>query len=152
MPSLAERLLVEDRRDSLITSCVALVEQQVNSQPAVKRVAMKAGIAVLNAIKPNALYLVVSDLLQEFTYALDPLYQQFHHDSGRDFSHFLQHHPDEAVSALIDVTDQRAEKLGSSAVRKMYGRLRPSAEAEVRAALPGLSHIIAEHLAQPASA
>lgn len=147
MPTLAERLLVEDRRDSLVTCCVALVEQQINGQSALKRVAMKAGIAVLNAIKPNALHLVVNDLLHEFTHALDPLYQQFHHASGRDFSHFLQHHPDEAVNALIAVTDQRAAKLGNAAVRKVYGRLRPAAETEVRSALPGLAQIISEHLA-----
>lgn len=151
MPTLAERLLVIERRESLVTRCVALVEHQINNQSAIKRVAMKAGIAVLNAIKPNALHLVVNDLLYQFTHALDPLYQQFHQASGRDFSQFLQHHPDEAVSALIAVTDQRAKKLGNSTVRKLYGRLRPTAEAEVRSALPGLSQIIAEHLA-PAGA
>lgn len=146
MPTLAEHLLVEDRRETLVASCVALVEQQVDSQRAFKRVTLKAGIAVLNAVKPNALHLVVSDLLHEFTHALDPLYQRFHQASGRDFSHFLQHHPDEAVSALIAVTDQRAEKLGNAAVRKVYGRLRPTAENEVRSALPGLSQIISAHL------
>lgn len=151
MPTLAERLLVEDRRETLIARCVALVEHQVDSQGTVRRLALKAGIAVLNAVKPNALHLVVSDLLHEFTHALDPLYQQFHLSSGRDFSHFLQHHPDEAVSALIAVTDQRAEKLGSAAVRKVYGKLRPTAETEVRSALPGLSQIISEHLG-PAAA
>lgn len=147
MPTLAERLLVEDRRDTLVASCVKLVEQQIDDQGTVRRLALKAGIAVLNAVKPNALTLVVNDLLHHFTHALEPLYQQFHAASGRDFSQFLRHHPDEAVSALIAVTDRRAEKLGNAAVRKVYGKLRPSAETEVRAALPGLSQIIAEHLA-----
>jgi hypothetical protein len=146
MPTLAERLLVEDRRDTLVASCVKLVERQVDHQGTVRRLALKAGIAVLNTVRPNALTLVVNDLLHHFTHALEPLYQQFHAASGRDFSQFLQHHPDEAVSALIAVTDRRAETLGNAAVRKVYGKLRPSAEHEVRAALPGLSQIIAEHL------
>lgn len=146
MPTLAERLLVDDRRDSLIAHCVALVQTQVDAQGTVRRLALKAGIAVLNAIRPDALTHVVSDLLQQFTHALDPLYQRFHATSGHDFSQFLQAHPDEAVVALITVTDARAELLGSVAVRKAYGRLRPGAEHEVRAALPGLSRILAAHL------
>lgn len=149
MPTLAERLLIEDRRDTLVARCVALVEQQVDGQGTVRRLALKAGIAVLNAIKPNALHLVVNDLLHQFTHALDPLYQQFHATSGRDFSQFLLLHRDQAVLALIEVTDRRAEKLGNAAVRRAYGRLRPAANQEVRAALPGLSLIIAEHLESP---
>lgn len=147
MPTLAERLLVEDRRDTLIARCVTLVETQVDRQGTVRRIALKAGIAVVNAIRPNALSLVVSDLLHQFTHALEPLYQQFHIASGRDFSQFLQMHPDKAVQALIAVTDARAEQLGNAAVREAYRRLRPGAGREVRAALPGLSQIIAEHLA-----
>lgn len=147
MPTLADRLLVTERRQTLIERCVALVEHQVDAQSTMRRLGLKAGIAVLNAIKPNALHLVVNDLLREFTNALDPLYQQFNQASGRDFSEFLQHHPDEAVSALIAVTDRRAARLGNATVRKVYSRLRPTAEHEVRSALPGLSQILAAHLA-----
>lgn len=151
MPTLAERLLLEHRRAILVERCVELVERQVDSQATVRRLALKAGVAVLNAVKPNALYLVVSDLLHEFTHALDPLYQQFHDAGGDDFSEFLQRHPDQAVHALITVTDQRAMAMGNAAVRRAYGRLRASAETEVRSALPGLSQILSDHLARSAT-
>lgn len=147
MPTLADRLLVPEQRNTLIQRCVALVEHQIDSQSTMRRLSLKAGVAVLNTVKPNALHLIVNNLLGEFTDALNPLYQRFNEAGGGDFSEFLQHHPDAAVSALIAVTDERAARLRNATVRRLYGRLRPTAETEVRAALPGLSRILAEHLA-----
>lgn len=146
MPTLAERLLVEDRRQTLVSRCVCLVEQQVESQIVVRRLALKAGLAVLHAVQPNALHVVVDDLLSPFAQALDPLYQRFHDACGADFSQFLQQHPDAAAEALLLAADLRAQQRGNAAVRAAYARLRPAAHGQVRAAVPALARIVAEHL------
>lgn len=146
MSTLAELLLVEHQRDALIRDCVALIEKQIDSRGPIRRLALKAGLGVLNSIRPNALHRAVARLLPDFAIALEPLYQRFRLSSDRDFSLFLQKNPDEAVTALIGVTDQRAGQHSNGSVRALYEKLRATAESEVRSALPGLSRIISAYM------
>jgi hypothetical protein len=147
MTPLESTLLTSDRREKLIADCVRLIEGQIASRSPIRRIALGAGLAVLEAIKPRALHRAVGNLLPDFAAALDPLYQRFLADKRADFSQFLDEHPREAVDALIAVTDRRARASANAAVRTTYARLRGSAETEVRSALPALGRVLSAHLA-----
>ena len=147
MTPLESTLLTSDRREKLVADCVRLIETQVASRGPIRRIALGAGLAVLEAIKPRALQRAVGALLPEFAAALDPLYQRFLASKRADFSQFLDEHPAEAVDALIGVTDRRARASANAAIRSAYGRLRGSAETEVRSALPALGRVLSMHLA-----
>jgi hypothetical protein len=146
MATLESTLLAQDRREKLVADCVRVIETQVASRGPIRRIALGAGLAVLEAIKPRALQRAVGTLLPEFAAALDPLYQRFLAGKCGDFSEFLDRHPAEAVAALIAVTDRRAGASANAAVRSAYGRLRGSAETEVRGALPALGRVLSLHL------
>jgi hypothetical protein len=146
MSTLADILLAQPHRESVITDCVKLVERQVESHGPMRRLALKAGLAMLNSLRPNALHSGISKLLPDFTTALEPLYQKFRSSGEADFSQFLARHSDTAVQALLGVSDLRAGSHGNATVRAAYGRLRPTAESEVRSALPGLGRIVAAYL------
>ena len=147
MKTLAQTLLADDdRRNALIASCVALIEQQVATRGPIRRLALSAGIRLLNAVKPNALQRAVSALLPDFADALDPLYRQFQQSQAADFSRFIDQHSAAATSALIGVTDRRMQASGNAGVRTAYTRLRATAEDEVRAALPALARILEQRL------
>ncbi|TDU26642.1 hypothetical protein DFR24_3671 [Panacagrimonas perspica] len=147
MKTLAQTLLADDdRRDALIANCVALIEQQVAARGPIRRLALSAGIGLLNAVKPGALQRAVSALLPDFADALDPLYRQFQQSQSTDFSRFIDEHSAVATHALIGVTDRRMQASGNAAVRAAYARLRSTAENEVRAALPGLGRILDQRL------
>lgn len=150
MSTLWQTLLADDdRRETLVADCVKLIEQRVASRGPIRRIALSAGLSLLNAIKPNALPRAVGNLLPDFAGALDPLYQRFRLSTGDDFSPFLARHSDEAARALLGVTDRRAESSDNARVRALYARLRGTAEDEVRAALPGLASILSGHLEPP---
>lgn len=146
MSTLAELLLVPHQRDALINDCVRLIETQVESRDAIRRLALKAGLSMLNSIRPNALNRAVSRLLPDFAAALEPLYQRFRQSGGSDFSLFLGQHSDQAVHALLGVTDQVAGKHPNATVRTVYDKFRSIAENEVRSALPGLAAIMARYI------
>ena len=146
MATLESTLLTPDRRDTLVGDCVRLIESQVASRGPIRRIALGAGLAVLEAIKPRALHRAVSGLLPEFAAALDPLYQRFLAGKHADFSQFLDANRAEAVDALIGVTDRRAGASPNAAVRSAYARLRGMAEAEVDHALPALGRVLSAHL------
>ena len=148
MNPLSQTLLAnDDRREKLIGDCVRLVEERVASRDPVRRLALSAGVALLNAIKADALPRVVGTLLPEFAEALDPLHARFGRSGEADFSPFLRRHSDDAVAALLGVTDRRVGDHPNAALRSLYGRLRGVAEDEVRGALPGLASILSRHLA-----
>ncbi|MGQ0502616.1 MAG: DUF6918 family protein [Panacagrimonas sp.] len=146
MQTLADRLKADAPSESLITDCVGLIEKQVNSHGAIRRMALKAALAVLDSVKPNALRLIVADLLPRFAAALDPLYQRFDPSGGQEFSQFLDAHSEEAVAALLGVTDARVAAIDHGGVTAVYRKLRPTAQNEVRAAVPGLGKIISSHM------
>ena len=106
----------------------------------------KAGIAVLNAIKADAVRHIVIDMLPRYTDALEPLFEQFHCSGGEDFSDFLLTHRETAAAALLTVTDARVRSYGNAAVATVYAGLRPSAEQEVLRALPELAALLGQHL------
>lgn len=147
MNPLESTLPTSDRREQLIADCVRLIESQVASRGPIRRIALGAGLAVLEAIKPRALHRAVANLLPDFATALDPLYQRFLASKRVDFSQFLAEHPAEAVAALIAVTDQRARASANAVIRATYERLRGGAETEVRNALPALGRMLSAHLA-----
>jgi hypothetical protein len=147
MATLESTLLSPNRREKLVADCVRLIEAQIASRGPIRRIALGAGLAVLDAIKPHALQRAVGGLLPDFAAALDPLYQRFLTSKRVDFSEFLDAHPTEAVEALIAVTDRRARNSANAAVRATYERLRGSAETEVRSALPALGRVLSSHLA-----
>jgi len=146
--TLAQTLLTEDdRREALIAHCVELIERQVANRGPIRRLALSAGIGVLNAVKPNALHRVVSALLPDFADALDPLYQQFMQSQREDFSRFVDENSATATRALIGVTDRRMQASRNAGVRAAYARLRGAAEDEVRSALPGLAQLLGRFVA-----
>lgn len=147
MKTLAQTLLADDdRRNALIASCVELIEQRVAARGPIRRLALSAGISMLNAIKPQALQQAVGALLQDFANALDPLYRQFQQSQSADFSRFMEQHSAAATSALIGVTDRRMQASRNAGAKATYARLRGIAEDEVRAALPGLARILDQRL------
>jgi hypothetical protein len=151
MNPLSQTLLADDdRREKLIGDCVRLVEERVASRGPIRRIALSAGIGLLNAIKPNALHRAVGKLLPDFADALEPLYGRFGRSDHADFSPFLRAHSEEATAALLAVTDRRVGASANAGLRSMYARLRGTAEGEVRDALPGLATILSDHLSHAA--
>lgn len=141
MSILARDLQLDTRLDALTTRCLALIEQQVDRRGLVRRLALKTALKAVETIKPGALRQAVERLLPHFAAALDPLYRQFLDANLPEFSPFLIRHSDGATAALLAVADARVAGSRDS-LRRAYARLRPDAEAEVRAALPALGALI----------
>lgn len=149
MKKLADILLPSGPSADLVAAVVQLIETQVAGRSGLKGMGLKTGLAMAKSLKPGILPKAVQRLLPEFADALDPLFQECRESGATDFGAFLRQHDDRAVSALLAVADARVRQAGS-AVQSVYGRLRGSAEVEVKSALPGLSAVLERYLTQPA--
>lgn len=145
MTSLTERLDTIDRQ-IVIDDTVQLIDDEVAQKSGLSGMAIKGGYKVVKRLKPNMIEEAVDHLLDDFSEALDPLYQDFlEDDRTTTFEAYLQDHDGQAAEDLLGITDARAEKADNRVLKKTYGKLRGQAEKHVRQALPGVGRLIDRH-------
>jgi hypothetical protein len=138
------KALAENDRQEIIEDIVSLVDRKMEEKSGVSGFVLKNGYKAIKKLKGGRMiHLGVDGLLDEFTDALDPIYQDYLDDSSADsFEHYLDDHPDRAANALLSVTDQRAKTTEHTVIEKTYGKLRGQAEKHVKDALPDVGAIV----------
>lgn len=145
MTSLTERLAGADRK-VVIKDTTKLIDEEVHAKSGITGIALKGGYKVVQKLKPNMIEEAVDHLLDDFTSALDPLYQQFIADQATaTFEKFLASHDEQAANDLLSITDKKAERAENRVLKSTYKKLRGQAEKHVRQALPGVGRLIDRH-------
>jgi hypothetical protein len=145
MTSLTERLQTVDRQ-VVIGDTAALIDDEVRAKSGLSGVAIKGGYKVVKKLRPGIIEDAIDHLLDEFTEALDPLYEEFlEAKETESFETFIQRHDDRAANDLLQITDQRAERSDKPVLKSTYGKLRGQAEKHVKQALPGVGRLIDRH-------
>jgi hypothetical protein len=137
MATLAQILLAPGRRERVSGSLALWIDRYVASRGGLKGIPLKAGLAALKAVRPDALTRGVDRLMPEVVAALEPLFQQCCAANEKDFGKFLRAHLDESAAAIMGAIDARAAASASKLV-PLYRRLRGTIEGELRATLPKL--------------
>ena len=115
MTTLTERLQQVDRQ-IVIDDTARLIDDEVADKSGISGMALKTGYKVVKKVRPNMIEEAVDHLLDEFTEALDPLYQDFLVDDGVDtFEAYLKGHDDQAAQDLLNITDERAKRTDKKA-------------------------------------
>lgn len=134
MSTLVDKLTAPEVRPKVVAACVDLIDREVASKGGLSGMAVKAGYAVIKAIKPGFVAQVVESLLPDFAAAMQPMYER----EGDNFATWAEGHRSEIADALLSVTDARAQKAKNATIKKTYERLRGSAREHVAAAVPNL--------------
>ncbi|WP_374679758.1 DUF6918 family protein [Hydrocarboniphaga effusa] len=146
MSTLAEILLAPHRKEALTADCVRIVEHHLNSLRSLRGLALKAGLAVLKATRPDLIPRAINRLLPDLIEALEPLYARFGQTSDRDFSLFLRKNADEAIEALRRKIDGRAAESSNEAAKSTYRKLRGTLHEEIETLFPELSKTLSGYL------
>lgn len=149
MASLAELFTRTEVRPRVVQACASLIDAEVRSKSGLSALAIKAGYKLVLAVRPTMVADVVDRLLPEFAEAIQPMFVESQQESARSgrplpavFEAQVAGDPPRVAGALLSVTDRRAQK-ASGPLRKTYDRLRDTADAHVRAAVPGLARALA---------
>jgi uncharacterized protein DUF6918 len=137
--SLVDKLTAPEVRAAVVTACVSLVDREVASKGGLSGMAVKAGYAVIKAVKPGFVPQVIETLLPEFAAAMEPIYTREGAAGADAFTRYLEGHRDEVADALLTVTDARAQRAKNPTIKKTYDKLRGSARDNVSAAVPNLA-------------
>lgn len=145
-PTLKAGLLSSGHEAALADDTLHLLEDRINSSPGLKGVALRTGIGVLKATRPNMLQRAVHRLLPDLIAALEPFYSEYRERVGStgqpgEFSDFLIQHEEAATNAVMQSMDSLVSG-SSNAVRSFYARTRSTINREIHGAMPSLSQRI----------
>lgn len=139
--TLIEALTDSARRNAAAAEILKLVESEVEKKRGLTGMALKAGYAVVKAVKPGFVQNVLDDLFDDFAKSLEPLIAQAL-TRGRSVAETLIGEKDRVAEALLGVTDARVASSKLATVKAAYERLRGAAKAHVAEAVPGLAAIL----------
>ncbi len=144
MPTLPEVLTDESKKSQVIKDCCALIDAEVKDKSGISGLAIKAGFSAVKGIKPGFVEGAVEDLLPEFARVLDPLYQEAK-SQNKPIADFFSANASRVASALLQITDAKAQRAKNSIAKGAYEKLRGSAKKNVEAAAPRLGTMIEKY-------
>jgi hypothetical protein len=144
MPNLTEILTADSKKSAVVDDCLGLIDAEVGDKGGLTGLAIKAGYRTVQGFKPGFVRQVVTDLLPEFSRALDPIYQEAKTEGRGVRDHFGANAP-RVADALLSITDEKAQRSKSGMVKGTYDKLRASAKKNVEAAVPRLASMIEKH-------
>lgn len=131
-------------RTAVIEDCCRLIDDEVSRKKGMGGLVIKTGYKAVSGIKPGFVRKVVSSLLDEWTLALEPLWNEAS-ERGVPPTKHLTTQQGRVADALLSVTDSKASRAKSAVVAKTYKKLRPLAKKNVEEAVPGLIAVLARH-------
>jgi len=149
MASLTEILTKPGVRPQVIKDSERLIEEEVDSK-GLTGLPIKAAYKVVKAVKPGFIPEVIDHLLDDFSKALDPLYQEAS-TANVPFEAHLSSRAPQAAEALLAITDGRAGRAKNQMVKSAYEKLRPSAKKHVESAIPRVSRLVGKYTANASS-
>ena len=147
MGKLTDTLCGAEKRPQVIRDVCSLIDDEVGRKSGLTGIAIKGGYAVVKGVKPGFVSAAVDHMLDEFVGKLESFYVEHQKDGrGGSFESYLSSHSDGVAEALLGVTDGRAAKAESGALKKTYEKLRPYAKKNVEQAVPGVGRLIDRHV------
>jgi hypothetical protein len=146
MATLTEVLTNEKKKPEVVEDCIALIDAEVKDKGGISGLAIKAGYGAVKGVKPGFIKNTVTELLPEFSQALDPIYQEAK-SAGKPAGDFFSSNSGRVAEALLAITDARAQRSQNGLVKGTYEKLRGSAKKNVEAAAPRLGKMIEKHTA-----
>jgi hypothetical protein len=144
MSNLTEALTSDSKKAAVVDDCLALIDAEVADKGGLSGLAIKAGYGVVKGIKPGFVKQAVTDLLPDFATALEPIYQEAKSKST-PVADYFKSNSGRVADALLAITDAKAQKSKSGAVKGTYEKLRGTAKKNVEAAVPRLGKMVEKH-------
>lgn len=144
MAMLKDLLGDPQNRSKVISDCVDVIDAEVKDKGGLSGMAIKAGYAVVNGIKPTFVAEAVDHLLEDFANALDPTYQAAK-SAGKPIAAYFIEQKSQVADALLTITDAKAKRAKTAAVVKTYEKLRGTAKQHVETAIPRVGKLIEKY-------
>jgi hypothetical protein len=144
MSTLIETLLIPGTRQKVVTDCVRLIEEEVDSKGGLSGLAIKGAFMVVKAVKPGFITESVDHMLDDFVRRLEPFSAEAQ-QKNEPIGPFMSARGGEVADALLAISDERAARAKNQTAKKAYEKLRPTGKKHVEAAVPRIGRLIAKY-------
>lgn len=135
-----ERMLADpELRDRLQDACVEALHAEVASKKGMTGMAIRSAFSAFQTVQPGMARHMFGKLLPAFVPAIEPHWAAARQGDPRAY---FQEHKQEVATALLSVTDARAERAKNKMLAGLYRRLRSRADAPVADAVPRIADIL----------
>lgn len=142
--SLLSQIKAPGKRAALVADAEKVLDAEVADKSGLGGIAIKTAFKVVKGVRPGFIRDVIEHLLDDFLAQVDPLYQRAV-AQGLSPGELLEKEKSTVASALLSVTDTKAQRANSELVKKTYEKLRPSAQKQVEVATPRLATLLNRH-------
>lgn len=144
MGSLVEAVKDSARRGRVLDDCERLIEAEVEDKGGLTGLAVKAAYKSVRSLRPDMIRASMDALLDDFSHQVDPFWQDCQTRAEPPRAYFMRRQADVA-NALLQITDQRADRSQHKVLVKAYSGLRPKAVEHIGAAMPRFADLMQRH-------
>ena len=148
MKSLSSILLAPERKEAAVADLARLLESALSNRGGLSGIAIKTGVSMLKAAKPDVLQRGAERMLPKFAKALQPLFDRYQASGNSDFATFLGNNATEATKALADAADQLMATSQNATAKSLYEKFRGGAEKDIAAMVPQVGKLIQRYTAK----
>jgi len=150
MATLKEILLVPGNRPKVVSDCVTVVQEEVDSKGGLSGLAIKAAYAVVKAVKPGFISEAVDHMLDDFVSKLEPFWADAQ-AKNEPVGALMSARAGEVADSLLSISDARAAKAKNQGAKKAYEKLRPTGKKNVEAAVPRIGRMVTKYTSAAAT-
>jgi hypothetical protein len=150
MPTLTDILLVPGTRPKVITDCVQVINEEVDSKGGLTGLAVKGAYALVKAVKPGFVTEAVDHMLDDFVKRLEPFWADAQ-AKNEPVGALLSARAPQVADALLAISDERAARSTNPNLKKAYEKLRPTGKKHVEQAVPRVGRLIGKYTSAAAA-
>lgn len=144
MGSLAETIADPTQRKAVVADCATLIDAEVADKRGLSGAAIKTAYRTVKSIKPGMIANSMDALLDDFTKQLDPFWAECQ-AGGHNPRQFFVSRKADVANALLQITDQRADRSRHKTLVRAYKGLRGKAIDHIGAAMPRFADLLVKH-------
>lgn len=144
---MVEALTAPEKRRAVALDVTRAIDDEVDAKSGLGGIALKGAYKIARATNRDFVPNTVEKLLPDFAAKLEPIVDEHRRAAaGVPLEAYFTQRAGAVADALLELTDERAQRSAAGAVRSAYEKMRPSARKHVEEAAPRIGGLLARHL------
>ena len=144
MASLIELANDPTKRSAIVADAAQLLDAEVAEKRGLSGKAVKLAFKAVKGVSPGMIPMSIDALLDDFCAQVQPFWESAQASGQSTRAHF-QANSQAIASALLSITDARAERSTQRVLKGAYSKLRGQAVKHITEATPRLADLVERH-------
>ena len=144
MASLIELANDPTKRSAIVADAAQLLDAEVAEKRGFSGKAVKLAFKAVKGVSPGMIPMSIDALLDDFCVQVQPFWEAAQASGQSTRAHF-ESNSQAIASALLSITDARAERSTQRVLKSAYGKLRGQAVKHITEATPRLADLVERH-------